>query len=337
MPHPFDAAGYVDDAVGALAHSNVYVSPEVGGSTQLAHALEQQVGDASIGVVVFSTNVELEASDAQILAELAESTPYETIVVAVGDDLFAGSRALPAGEAMRIANEAEQSAGSLDEALSQTVQQITAATAGAGDGGGGDGGLAIGLGVGVAVIVALAAATLTTVLALRRRTRQRPLPDPVRSSIARLRALVGEYSGAAARGTQQAGEFAGEISGIVTNTTELFVRLGRRGDEAQRAMAAVEYGDTLRKLAAALDRDYLLDILTHPNLWDDPAERVREVRDSVTAVQTEIVDNIRQVNARRGLLFQVSLDGMIGRRKELREWEREFDRAADDDPVARDG
>jgi hypothetical protein len=79
-------------------------------------------------------------------------------------------------------------------------------------------------------------------------------------------------------------------------------------------------------------RDYLLDILRHPNLWDDPDDRVREVQGALDSVSTELVENIKQVNARRGLHFQVSLDGLIGRRKELQDWDRAFDQASDDRP-----
>ncbi|HKP08130.1 MAG TPA: hypothetical protein VJU58_12825, partial [Microbacterium sp.] len=105
--------GYIDDATSALESTNVYVSPEVSGSAALADALDQQISDASIGVAVFSDNAALEASGPDIVAELAQQTEYDTIIVAVGDDLSAGSRVLASGEAMRIANEAEGSAGSV--------------------------------------------------------------------------------------------------------------------------------------------------------------------------------------------------------------------------------
>lgn len=47
------------------------------------------------------------------------------------------------------------------------------------------------------------------------------------------------------------------------------------------------------------------------------------MREALSSVTTQIVDNIKQVNARKGLLFQVSLDSLIGR-SELRDWERQF-------------
>src|SRR5688500_3641965 len=103
-----EAGGYVDEAAAALETSSVYVSPEVEGADALSSAIQAEVGDASIGVAVFSDNAALEASGPEILAELAAQTDYDTIVVAVGDNLFAGSDVVrPRGEAMRIAKEAE--------------------------------------------------------------------------------------------------------------------------------------------------------------------------------------------------------------------------------------
>ncbi|MDR7183791.1 MULTISPECIES: hypothetical protein [Microbacterium] len=328
-----DAEGYIDEAATALAQGNVYVSPEISDSAALEAKLDQQIGDSSVAVAVFSSNAALEGSSTEILRDLAApadpgAPTYDTVIVAVGGDLVAGSNVLPKGEAMRIANEAEASAGSLDAALTETVQRVVAATpADSSQGGGVDGGLIVGGALGLVVLVAAGGALWAV---LRRRARRgtpghhAPLPDAVRPLVGRLRALSGEYAAAGASGNRDATEVASEIVTVANNTTELFERLDRKGDEGQRATAAVEYGETLRKLTAALDRDYLLDILQHPDLWDDPVDRVREVRTALTSFSTELVENIKQVNARRGLHFQVSLDGLIGRRKELQEWDRAF-------------
>ena len=331
-----DVSGvYVDEAEEVLAQSNVYVSNEVQGADALRQTLEQQVTDESIAVAVFSDNASLEATGMEIVSELAGLPGYQTIIVAVGDDLSAGSRVVePRGEALRIANEAEKSADSLEGKILQTVEGVVAATpADSGQTGGVDGGLIVGGALGLVVLVAAGGALWAV---LRRRGRRgaaghhAPLPDTVRPLVGRLRALSGEYAAAGASGNRDATDVATEIVTVANNTTELFDRLGRKGDEGQRATAAVEYGETLRKLTAALDRDYLLDILQHPDLWDDPVDRVREVRTALTSFSTELVENIKQVNARRGLHFQVSLDGLIGRRKELQEWDRAFERADGD-------
>ncbi|MHC2998445.1 hypothetical protein [Microbacterium sp. HJ5] len=337
-----DGQGYVDDAVDGIAADGVYVSSEVPDASALESTLAAQVGDESIAVAVFSDNAAFEASGTEILGQLADAHPgYDSIVIAVGDDLLAGSRVLPSGEALRIANEAEQSADSVEGALVETVQQVIAATPQGESPAGGDvGGVVAGVVVGAIALGAVAAAVGITI-GVRRSRRgggargggaRHPLPEPVRTHVHTLQALVPEYARAGGSGgVAQANDVAREIGSIAQNTTELFERLDRKGEEGQRATAAVEYGETLRKLTGALDRDYLLDILIHPDLWDDPAERVDEVRTAVSAFSVELVENIKQVNARRGLHFQVSLDGLIGRRKELRAWDREFEQAAGDD------
>ncbi|TDN91316.1 hypothetical protein [Microbacterium sp. BK668] len=330
-PIPLSANGYVDDAAAALQGSNVYVSNEVGNASTLAQQLDQQVGDASIGVAVFSENAGLEGSASDIVSELAAANPgYDTIIVAVGDDVAAGSRTLQAGEALRIANESEQASDSVDAALTQTVQQIIAVTPQA-EQGGVDAGPVVGIAVAVALLVGAGIAVVGAVRARRRRAAaDRGLPDAVRAQVATLRGLVPEYAAVGASGDAVAARAAQEIAILADNVTELFNRLDRRSAADQVDIAAVEYDDKLRKLTAALNRDYLLDVLRHPNLWDDPDDRVREVQGALDGVSTELVENIKQVNARRGLHFQVSLDGLIGRRKELQDWDRAFDQASED-------
>lgn len=333
-----DAGGYIDEAEAALAQSNVFVSSEVADADALRDQLIQQVGDASVAVAVFSDNAAFEASGPEIVTELATASPplgYDTIIVAVGADLSAGSGVLQSGQAMRIANEAESSADDVEAALTQTVQEVIAATP-ADASGGIDAGPFVGIAITVAALAAAGGAAFAVIRARRRRgAGRRPMPDRVRPLVSRLRGLSGEYAAAGASGDPVATAVAQDIVTIANNTTELFERLDRKGDESQRDTAAIEYGETLRKLTAALDRDYLLDILRHPDLWDDPAERVQEVRAAVSAFSVELIENIKQVNARRGLHFQVSLDGLIGRRKELQEWDRAFDQAAAPDSDSR--
>ena len=333
------AGGYVDDAIDSLADDSVYVSAEVPDAGALHNLIDQQVGDASIGVAVFSDNAALEASGPEIVSQLAAAHPeYDTIIVAVGDDLSAGSRVLDRGEAMQIANQAESSGGSLEDALTGTVQGVVAATDTPPASAQGDptAGLVIGLAIGAAVIVG----GVIGVVALVRRGRgpapvMQPVPEPVRAQVETMHLLSVDYAATGTAGHPIAGQTAQDISVIADNVTQLFERLGGKGSEDQRQLAEIEYTDKLGKLLIALDRGYLLDILTHPQLWDDPDQRVSEVRDAVVAVSEQLIENIKQVNAQRGLRFQVSLDSLIGRRKELRDWDREFDQAAD--PDARPG
>ncbi|MEU1971483.1 hypothetical protein ABZ477_07495 [Microbacterium sp. NPDC019599] len=330
--------GFVDEAVQGLSTSTVYVAPDSGAPAGLAEQLETEIGDASIGVAVLSQNANLEAETLDIVDELLTTTGYDTIIVAVGNDVAAGSNVLEDDEVLGIANEAQTSEESVEDALTVTVQEIVAlepATTPAEQGDGVDGGLVVGFVLTTALLVG---AVIAVVAVVRRRRRSAPeqgaLPDGVAAQIAVLRRLVGEYAAVGASGNGIATQTSLQIAVLADNVQELFARLDRRNVEDQVSIAAVEYDDKLRKLTAALNSDYLLDILTHPHLWDDPDDRVREVQQALEGVSTELVDNIKQVNARRGLLFQVSLDGLIGRRKELQDWDRAFGEASDGGPSA---
>ncbi|SFR68040.1 hypothetical protein SAMN05428970_0328 [Agromyces sp. CF514] len=333
------ADGYIDDAVQALSTSTVYVAPDATDvdSQALQAQLTSLIGSDSIGVAVLSPFADDGgATGVEIARELVPKTGYDTIIVSIDGNLSAASLALPVDEALRIANVAEENSDSVEAALTTTVQEVQAAepAASGSDGGGGAGGLVLGLAITAAVLAAGAATAFGVIRARRRRgaigARDGRLPDPIRQHVATLRSLSTAYGQVGAAGNQVAAQTSTEIAAIAVNVEELFARLDQRSGADQRGLAAIELDATLRRLTGALDRDYLLDILTHPQLWDDPDERVREVRNAVTAVSDDLVQNIRQVNARRGLHFQVSLDGLVGKRAELQEWERAFEQATDD-------
>lgn len=184
-------------------------------------------------------------------------------------------------------------------------------------------------------------AVVGAVIWLRRRRRgtvtgasaareMRPAPAPIRTRIEKLLALRTPYVERAAAGDQVSAAVVGQVDSLVANVTELFHRLRLKADKAQRSRAQAEYVDTLDKLVAALDRDYLLDLLANPRLWDNPPQRIHEVQAAIEAVDTQLLDNIRQVNARRGLVFQVPLNNLMGPRKALDDWQRDFDGASSD-------
>jgi hypothetical protein len=334
--------GYIDDAVDALSSSNVFVASDVKDRSSLLTDLQHQVSGEDIAVAVVSTNATADGSTSlDIVQTMREAHPeYGTIIVAVGDDLAAGSSVLPAGQALQIANEAEGI--DLGTSLRQTIAGVQTASirddnvALPEDGGAG---LAIGIVLAIAAVLAGVGITVGLILGTRRRRvrTQNAMPDEVRVHLDALNTVRGEYAAAAASGNTASGTTAQEIGTLTANVAELFRRLESRSDEGQRKIAAVEYDDKLRRLGGALQRDYLLDIQTRPDLWDDPDERQREVQTALSAVSGELLENIRQVNAQRALRFQVSLDGLMGRRKELQDWDRAFDDAAPDGPSTGSG
>ncbi len=323
---------WVNDAVAGLDSGNIYIDPSVSGASSLQAELAGAVpGDGSIAIVVLPAQADDNNEYAnQVLTEIARSSDQKTIVLAVGDDVQATSTVIDADEALRIANESETAAGgNTPDALVATVQQIveeTPTSPGGGTGGGAD--LLLPVVIGGVVIVA-GIGTAIGLITRRRRKKPAasadPVPAGIRLRVNRLRELRADY--AALPGNPVAAETAVGIDALASHVEQLFVRLDAKAGEDQSVLAEAEYSDKLARLVAALDRDYLLDLLTRPDLWDAPDERVGEVREALSAVTTQIVDNIKQVNARKGLLFQVSLDSLIGR-SELRDWERQFKKSA---------
>ncbi|MFT4234965.1 MAG: hypothetical protein QM607_08220 [Microbacterium sp.] len=326
----------VGNADSGLDDAAVYISPYVNGRQDMLEQLQQVVpSDGSIGVAVMTEEGLGEATHSYVLNQLFKDHDYDTLIISVDGDLLAASTSIDTDDAMTIANQAETAAaGDTTDALVSTVQQIdelddSASTGDSHTDGGGLGGL---LPVVIAAVVVVAGgSTIAGIVARNRRKSDvdvKGLPAAIRQRTDRLRALRAQYAAFGQQGNQIAAQTAADIDAVVGNTSQLFARLDSKASPAQRTIAEDEYSDKLGRLTAALETDYLLDQLKNPQLWDDPDERVREVREALTSVNTQIVDNIKQVNARTSLAFQVSLDSLVGR-EELRDWEREFNRGTD--------
>ncbi len=83
-------------------------------------------GDRTIAVVVLPEDADLgTVYPLELLDRLSERVPQTTVVLAVGDDLQAGSTVIDSNDVLRIANENEAAAGgNTQTALVETVQQI---------------------------------------------------------------------------------------------------------------------------------------------------------------------------------------------------------------------
>jgi hypothetical protein len=335
LPAAGSDGSWLDDAANGLKQSPVYVDEDVAGVSQLQETLAQQVPkDHSIAVVVLPKEALLESggTSTYLLDTLFQGSDYGTLVVAIGGDLQADSHTIGRDKAMQIANESESAAdGNVQSALVETVQHIEAAEPATGgtNGGAADPVIAWLLPVGIVVAV-VAAGVATTFAVLRRRRRGRtggaaPIPASIAERLNRLRALQQGYARLGAAGNVTAAQTAAGIDALAGTVAQLFPRLDAKAAADQRSLAEVEYTDKLGRLVAALDRDYLLDLLQNPRLWEAPEERIREVQDALAAVSQQALDNVKQVNARKALHFQVSLDSLVGR-DELRDWEREFKR-----------
>ena len=328
-------SGWIDDALAGLDAADIYVAPEVDGAAGLTDALAGVVpDDGSIAVVVLPKDAGLDSPySTYILEKIAGGADQQTVVLAIGGDLQATSTAIDSDDALFIANTNETAAGGdTQAALVETVQQIaeeTPSSPGGDTGAGADWLLPVVIG---GVVLLAAGGTAIALFARRRRAPKAvatadPVPPGIRLRVDRLRELRLDYANLPSNPV--AAETAVGIDALASHVEQLFVRLDAKAEADQIVLAEAEYADKLARLVAALDRDYLLDLLTRPDLWDAPEERIGEVREALAGVTTQIVDNIKQVNARKGLLFQVSLDSLIGR-SELRDWERQFKESSGD-------
>lgn len=134
-----------------------------------------------------------------------------------------------------------------------------------------------------------------------------PLPPPIRVHVTDLLVLRPFYFQAAATHAS-AGQIAEQIDLLAVNAVELFRRLKSKAGKSQQRRALAEYDENLGRLVDALGPDYGLDLIAKPQLWDDPNEHLANIHAALQAVESQLVDNIKQVNARKRLVFDAKVD-----------------------------
>jgi len=132
--------------------------------------------------------------------------------------------------------------------------------------------------------------------------------DQLRGTLAQLVTYADEYATLCPTAAEASvWPVAVALRAIVTRTVQLFDRLAVKGSDQQVRLAVVSFTDILGKVAQVASPHYLGDMLTHPELWNRPAERVAAVQAALTDVEAQLVANIRQVNEATELDFTVAL------------------------------
>lgn len=118
-------ASFLDDATSELQLSNVYVSPSAAMDAATIEEITQATKGTTIAVAVFpdSSSVTEEGDADYYLQSLAGRTSFDTFVVAIGDDLEAGSRNNSI-DADDIANRAEVRHAETGPALIEFVTEV---------------------------------------------------------------------------------------------------------------------------------------------------------------------------------------------------------------------
>lgn len=98
------------------------------------------------------------------------------------------------------------------------------------------------------------------------------------------------------------------INQILADTQELFNRIQAKQESQAHRMAAVNYTHTLKKLNRALSKEYYIDILKNPRLWESPEERKDAVQKATEATARQLLRNIKQVNSSQDIDFEMDLE-----------------------------
>ncbi|WP_425953518.1 hypothetical protein [Xylanimonas sp. McL0601] len=101
-----------------------------------------------------------------------------------------------------------------------------------------------------------------------------------------------------------------KLGRIVEEFQELIRRLDARGTPHQVRMAKAQFAAVLEKVVLCVSPEHLKDVIDNPHLWPHPEQRVAAVGAMLDDVSAEIVENIRQVNSRTDLNFQVALTSL---------------------------
>jgi hypothetical protein len=103
------------------------------------------------------------------------------------------------------------------------------------------------------------------------------------------------------------------LGSVIEMTQELFTKLKARGDEHQVKMAALSYSHVLHKLNKALSDDYFYDMLANPDKWTRVDERLAMVRNAVKAVNSELLQAIRDYNSYADIHYDVDMESILGK------------------------
>jgi hypothetical protein len=320
----FADTGYIDSAVNALQGDNaVYVDSDVSLDSQ--SQINNGFTGTNIDVVVLPELATGTYTPTDIASQIRASTGDTTVVVVIdknSKDTIAVSSSTNQTEIATVLNEAlTKNGGNAGEAITTSMQEVKDLSAGNTSSivGGGDTGLGFVL-LPVLLVVAAAGASLIFFLKKRKnryvitsvKAQQAPtkfselIPETLVPMLKQLSDLMKKHN------NLNHGSLSAELHTIINNLQELFTRLNKKGTTSQQRMAEVEYADKLPKLIEALGNNYYIDIVEHNELWDNSEERLEAVGVAVKAVEKQLVENIRQVNASKDLEFQVALGSLVG-------------------------
>lgn len=316
------ANSYQDDAVQALKSSQLYVESSV--TLSNSDAVTSALRGSDIGVVVLPSLAVDSLTPQSFAREILSAVRYQTLIVILEGNqqpLSVVYRTAPSdADAKAVYTVLSSNGNDAKKALVPIIEQLksngqtTSGTSNTFDMAGILGGFFWTLFAGIIVVVSF----IFIRKARRGDTTTRASHDTVPSKIAevvppKLHPLIKQLTDLSEKHDHLPNSgLGGDGRTIVRNIQELFTRLAKKGTNGQRGIAEVEYVDKLTKLNEALGSNYYIDIVNHPELWDDAQQRLDSVAEAVNAVKSQLIENIKQVNASKDLEFQVVLSSLVG-------------------------
>jgi hypothetical protein len=315
-PAAYAASGDpISDAVSALSSGESYIAPGTD-----AQDLQGVYDGTAVGVVVLPADEFGTFEPAQIAQQVYNkvSDSYDTVIV-VKDDASSATQygVAPSEIASDVwavigdnPNSADGAIGGLAADQGELVSLTsTSADVPAASGGGFDAApVAVGGGgviLGIAAVVAV-----TRLVAKRNKNRVRAITTQsikdreFRHSMERFAELTRIHA-------NEQFPTSAPMRSILTHLNNLFARLEKKGVGNAKQMAEVNYKGILQKLNETLGEDYYIDISKNPKLWDRSSQRTAEVEKALVAVDDQVLENIKQVNASKDLDFRVALETLL--------------------------
>lgn len=298
----------ISDITQGLANSNLFISD--GAEISNANTIESSYSNTHVAIVVLNSDSSLAM---RTTAEQVQSqNNFDTVIVVKGNDSFVVS----SGNVSQIES-VLSSSSDVGVALTtgrDTIVQATSAvttTTVQNDNSTFDAVVGITGGfISSVLVVVVIAAVVSKLRGKRSKERKfdsfsKSVPDEMSESIKNLKILWKKHS------ETGSSNISLKIEQLVKNASELVKRVDKRGSSEQKMMISVKYADIFNKLSQLLGDDYYLDIYAHRHLWSRPSERMKEIEGKLDSVNTQILDNIRQINESQDLDFRVALESLL--------------------------
>ena len=322
--------------VEGLQNSNVYTSY---GVDKVPTGLNSAYQNSNIAVVFLDeSGINTKQKANEVLQSLSQTDAnVETVIVSVNGRSFGVASDNGDAAAMETLLNTEGAEALVSQ--STKIQEMSAGTIASTETGtnapGVDSGMSlvagIGLGAGVLIAGLIIAVVLKSLLKGEKRStvsiggngtpvssaKLRPqeyfnkISSDLGKRVAELRVLTGKHERAGMR------DSAIVLLKVDERLGELFYRLKKKGTNDQLMTASVTYEDLLKKLLYIMDEDHYMDVVAHPDLWNNPAVKKEQSLDAVQAVEEQIVKNIKRLNDSQELDFTITIQALTAGNNDL--------------------